>query len=60
MIHALYEEVEDLACKRQCLGGEYHFMNTIQCNEVKDVMRQPPIIDTSGYNEIPADPPSLF
>ena len=27
MIHALYEKVEDLACKRHRLGGEYHFMD---------------------------------
>ena len=59
MIHAVYKEVEDLTCERQCLGGEYHFMNTNQCNEVEDMMPQPPIIDTGGYDEILADPPSL-
>ena len=29
MTLALYEEVEDLAFKKQRLGGEYHFMETI-------------------------------
>ena len=33
MILALYEEVEDLARKQQHLGGEYHFMDTIQSND---------------------------
>ena len=33
MIPALYEEVEDLACKRQRLGGKYHIMDTIQSND---------------------------
>ena len=33
MIHSFYKEVEDLACKRQHLGGEYHFMDTIHNND---------------------------
>jgi hypothetical protein len=35
MILALYEVVEDLACKKQRLGGEYHFMCTIQNNNCR-------------------------
>ena len=33
MIFALNEEVEDMACKPQCFGGVYHFMDTIQNND---------------------------
>ena len=39
MILALYKEIEDLAYKQQHLGGEYHFMDTIQSNEVEDTRR---------------------
>ena len=58
MILAVYEEVEDLDCKRQYLEGEYHIMDTIQSNEVEDMVSQPPIVETGGYNKIPSDPPS--
>ena len=58
MIPTLYKEVEDLACKRQYLGGEYYFMNIISSNEVEDMVPQPPTVETGGYNEIPTDPPS--
>ena len=45
MIPILYEEVEDLACKQQYLGDEYHFMDTIQSNEVEDMVLQPPTVE---------------
>ena len=46
---ALYKEVEDLACKQHCIGGEYHFMDTIQSNEVKDMVPHPPTLESGGY-----------
>ena len=58
MISAHYEEVEDLACKQQHLGGEQHFMDTIQSNGIDDMVPQPPIVESDGYDEIPANPPS--
>ena len=58
MIPTLYEEVENLACKRQRLEGEYHFMNINQSNEIKDMVPQPPTIEIGRYYEIPADSPS--
>ena len=58
MIHALYKEVENLACNRHRLGGEYHFIDTIQSNEVEDMVQQPPTVEIGGYDEIPTDPPS--
>ena len=29
MIPTLYKEIQDWACKQQCLGGEYHFIDII-------------------------------
>ena len=52
MIHALYNKLEDLAWKQQRLRGEYYFMHTIQCNEVHDMVPQPPIVETGEYDEI--------
>ena len=54
MIHALYKEVENLACRQQHLRGEY----IIHGNEVEDMVPQPPTVETRGYDEIPRDPPS--
>ena len=39
---ALYKEVEDLAYKRQSHIGRYHLMDTIQSNEVEDMVPQHP------------------
>ena len=33
-------------------------MDTIQSNEVKDMVLQPPTIEIGGYDEIPSNPPS--
>ena len=54
MIPALYEEVEDFACKQQRLEGVY--LN--QSNEVENMVQHPLIVDIGGNNEILADPPS--
>jgi hypothetical protein len=60
IILALYEEVEDLACKWQRVGGENHFMNAIQSNKVEDMVPQPPTVKIVRYNEILANPTSCL
>ena len=53
MIHALYEEVEDLACKDWGLGGEYHFMYTIQNNDcIQFIKKKVPRISLSKQLQI--------
>ena len=49
---ALYKEVEDLAYKRQSHIGRYHLMDTIQSNEVEDMVPQipPPFVETGEYD----------
>ena len=56
MILAIYEEIEDLACKRQRVGGNYQFMDTIQNNEVDNMVQHPPIIEARGDVEILVNP----
>ena len=33
-------------------------MDTIQSNGIDDMVPQPPIVESDGYDEIPANPPS--
>ena len=54
MIFVLYKEVENLACKRQHRRGEFYFMDTIQSNELENMVPRLLTIETNGYDEIHA------